>query len=213
MEIGCGENRDNCRHRRILVLQAATAMNQKGERIHTPKSCRGGSDQRPHAIGKHVKSQSSTFVSLTRSHLYLGEVSRHTGNPQQTRGMVQCAGQFLRGQRSLPLKMEQNARVNRASPGFHHQALQRSEDGSSGDAKPTAHGGCRAATSQLKSAPSALSASISQLRPSTNAFPSNGPSENAQQMRASRRMRTRDGDSSPGKRIVPRRNKKTWKIQ
>jgi hypothetical protein len=31
MEIGCGENRDNCRHRRILVLQAATAMNQKGE--------------------------------------------------------------------------------------------------------------------------------------------------------------------------------------
>src|ERR1039458_3047689 len=182
-------------------------MDQKGERIHTSKSCRGGSDQRPHAIGKHVKSQSSTFVSLTRSHLYLGEVSRHTGNPQQTRGMVQCAGQFLRGQRSLPLKMEQNARVIRASPGFHHQAPHPR------DAEPTAHGSCRAATSQLKSAPSALSASISELRPSTNAFPGNGPSENAQQMRANRRMRTRNGDSSPGKRIVPQGNKKTWKIQ
>ena len=39
MEIGCGENRDNCRHRRILVLQVSTAMNQKGECLLSSTVC------------------------------------------------------------------------------------------------------------------------------------------------------------------------------
>jgi len=39
MEIGCGENRDNCRHRRILVLQVGTAMNQKGECLLSSTEC------------------------------------------------------------------------------------------------------------------------------------------------------------------------------
>jgi hypothetical protein len=39
VEIGCGENRDNRRHRRILVLQVGTAMNQKGEQQFRKVGC------------------------------------------------------------------------------------------------------------------------------------------------------------------------------